>query len=268
MKVRIDSATTIRSGVITSRTETASRSRRRSCIATRFATRPWTSPMTSSSGSRRSRNARASGRAAASSCVSRPTSLPSHQRAASGNESSRSVSPVGRAVDDDHVPLARLDVALEAQQAEQLVAAGRHGQLLGRDPLHAALDEHLPEPALHGRPVLLELDLRGDLLGPQVGRQLAGLVADGRLEHVGERVRRIGREHDRAQPGGGAAAGGGGGDGRLADAALARVEDRARGHRRPRAYFAPRLRFALSTSTGASTLAALPARSVASTRTR
>ena len=155
--------------------------------------------MTSSSGSRRSRNARASGRAAASSCVSRPTSFPSHQRAASGNESSRSVSPVGRAVDDDHVPLARLDVALEPQQAEQLVAAGRDGQLLGGDPLHAALDQHLPEPALHRGPVPLELDLRGHLLRPQVRRQLGRLVADRRLEHVGERVRRIGGEHDRAQ---------------------------------------------------------------------
>ncbi len=38
---------------------------------------------------------RASGRAAASSARSRPSTLSSHHRAASGNESSRSVSPVG-----------------------------------------------------------------------------------------------------------------------------------------------------------------------------
>ena len=95
MKVRIASATTIRSGVITSRSETALRSRRISCIATRLSTSRCTSPITRSSGSFRSRKASASGRAAASSCVSRPVSLPSHQRAASGNDSSRSVSPVG-----------------------------------------------------------------------------------------------------------------------------------------------------------------------------
>ena len=95
MNVRIASATTIRSGVITSRTDTARG--RGGCRASRRAWRRarWTSSSTSSSGSRRSRNARANGRAAASSCVSRPTSFPSHQRAASGNDSSRSVSPVG-----------------------------------------------------------------------------------------------------------------------------------------------------------------------------
>ena len=127
--------------------------------------------MTSSSGSRRSRNARASGRAAASSCVSRPKSLPSHQRAASGNDSSRSVSPVGAqsTTITSHSPSSTC--ALESQQAEQLVAAGRHGELLGGDPLHAALDEHLPEPALDRRPVALELLLGGDLLGPQVRRR-------------------------------------------------------------------------------------------------
>ena len=162
-----------------------------------------------------------------------------------------------RAVDDDHVPLALLDVALEPQQAEQLVAAGRHGQLLGRDPLHAALDQHLPEPALHRRPVALELLLRRDLLRPQVRRQLGRLAPDRRLEHVGERVGGIGGQHDRAQPGGGAAAGGGGGDRRLADAALARVEDRARGHRAAPQPTSLR-RFGLSTST-----ALLDARGVA-----
>ena len=95
MKVRIASATTIRSGVITRRIEAREASRSSSCIATRLATSRWISPTTRSSGSERSRNVRASGRAAASSAFSRPSTLSSHQRAASGNESSRSVSPVG-----------------------------------------------------------------------------------------------------------------------------------------------------------------------------
>ena len=74
---------------------TRSASRSSSCIAIRLRTSRWTSSITRSSGSERSRNARASGRAADSSALSRPSTRSSHQRAASGNESSRSVSPVG-----------------------------------------------------------------------------------------------------------------------------------------------------------------------------
>jgi hypothetical protein len=95
VNVRIASATTIRSGVITSRRLTWRESRSSSCMSIRLWTSPWTSATTRSSGSWRSRNARASGRAAESSAVSRPSTLSSHQRAASGNDSSRSVSPVG-----------------------------------------------------------------------------------------------------------------------------------------------------------------------------
>ena len=172
MNVRIASATTIRSGVITSRTDACSRSRRMSCSSTSDATSPLTSASTSSSGSRRSRNARANGRAAASSCVSRPASLPSHQRAASGNDSSRSVSPVGAQSTTITSQRALLDVVADPQQAEQLVAAGRDGQLLGRDPLDPALDQHRAEPRLHGGPVALQLVLRGHLLRPQLLRDL------------------------------------------------------------------------------------------------
>ena len=95
MNVRIASATTMRSGVITRRIEARRASRSSSCIATRFAISAWISANAFSSGSVRSRNVRANGRAAASSACSRPNTLSSHQRAASGKESSRSVSPVG-----------------------------------------------------------------------------------------------------------------------------------------------------------------------------
>src|SRR6185503_5640463 len=61
---------------------------------------------------------------------------------------------------DDHDVEARvLVMALDLQQAEELVHAGRHGQLLGRDAVDPALDEHLAEPLLHGAPVALELVL-------------------------------------------------------------------------------------------------------------
>ena len=89
------SATTIRSGVITSRIDTRAASRSSSCIATRLPTSFCTSATTFSSGSCTSRNMRASGRAALSIDCSLPSTLSSHQRAASGKLSSRSVSPVG-----------------------------------------------------------------------------------------------------------------------------------------------------------------------------
>ena len=177
-------------------------------------------------GSERSRNARASGRAAASSAFSRPRTRSSHQRAASGNESSRSVSPVGAQSTTivSHSP--RLGVALELEQAEQLVRAGRHGQLLGGDPLDAALGEQRAEPLLHGRPVALDLLLRLHLLRPHAAgrprsaRRPTGACSDSASECAGSvestSVRGAGR---------GAAAGGGGGDRRLPHAALARVED-------------------------------------------
>ena len=120
---------------------------------------------------------RAIGRAAARICCSYGKTLSIHQRATSGNDSSRSVSPVGRAVDDDRVPLAGLVVGLQAQQREQLVHPRRHGQLLGRDPVHAALDEQLAEPLLHAGPVALHLLLGLDLLAPEVVAHLGRLAA-------------------------------------------------------------------------------------------
>ena len=83
-----------------------------------------------------------------------------------------------RAVDDDHVPVAGLVVGLEREQAEQLVAARRHGQLLGGDPVDAALHQHAAEPALHARPVALELVLGLDLLGEQAAADVGRAAAD------------------------------------------------------------------------------------------
>src|SRR5881397_2923119 len=69
-----------------------------------------------------------------------------------------------RAVDHDHVVATLGVVALEGEQREQLVHAGRDGQLLGRDAVDAARDEQLAEPVLHRRPVALELLLGLHLL--------------------------------------------------------------------------------------------------------
>ena len=91
----------------------------------------------------------------------------SHHRATSGNESSRSVSPVGAQSTTTTSKASLVVVALELEQAEELVHPGRHGELLGRDAVHAALDE---QPASQSRTrdqLALELLLGGDLLRPQ-----------------------------------------------------------------------------------------------------
>ena len=85
----------------------------------------------------------------------------------------------------------------------------------------------LHEPVLDGGPVLLHLALGVDLLSPEPLRDLGGGGTERHPERVAEAVRGVGGEHDRAQAAGGAAAGRRGRDARLADPALARVEDRA-----------------------------------------
>ena len=190
--------------------------------------------MTSSSGSRRSRNARASGRAAASSCVSRPISLPSHQRAASGKESSRSVSPVGAQSTTITSQSPSSTWRLSRSRLNSSSPPGgtvSSSAAIRSTPRSTSTWPSQPCTADQWRSSSSCAETCcAQRLRPDLGR----LAAHRQLEHVGERVRGIGGEHDRAQPCGGAAAGGGGGDRRLADAALARVEDRARGHRRPR----------------------------------
>ena len=147
-----------------------------------------------------SSNVRAIGRAAARIWRSHGNTFSSHQRGDVGERQQPQRLAGRRAVDDDRVALAGLVVALELQQREQLVHAGRHGQLLGRDPVDAALGEQLAEPLLHRRPVALHLLLGLDLLGPQaVGRPASARRRQLGLERVGEAVRRVGREHERAR---------------------------------------------------------------------
>ena len=96
MNVRRASSTARRSGVMTRRTDTRSASRSTSPISSTPRTTPVTSAIASSSGSATSSTARENGRAALSaprSCAG--TTRSSHQRATSGSESSRRVSPVG-----------------------------------------------------------------------------------------------------------------------------------------------------------------------------
>ena len=200
-------------------------------MATRLRVRRSTSSKTASLGSGTSNRPRAIGRAADITRRSHEKTFSSHQLATSGNDSSRSVSPVGAQSTTIASNSRVLVVALDLEQREQLVHPGRHGQLLGRDAVHAALGEQVAEPLLHGVPVALHLLLGLHLLAPnRFGPIGVGSPPELRLERVGERVGRVRREHHGAQAGVRAAAGGGGGHARLADAALARVEDGPRGH--------------------------------------
>ena len=70
-------------------------------------------------------------------------------------------------------------VALDLQQAEQLVEAGRDRELLGADAVHAALEQQLAQPVLDRGPVALHLVLRRHLLGPQALAHLRRLAAHG-----------------------------------------------------------------------------------------
>ena len=110
---------------------------------------------------------------------------------------------------------------------------GRDRQLLGGDAVDAALDEQLAEPVLHAPPVALHLLLGLDLLAPQAvaDRRRLGAELGARATPTGCAP---GRWRARASAGPRAAqrARRGGGDRGLADAALARVEDRARRHER------------------------------------
>ena len=85
----------MRSGFITRRIDVQERSRRIAFIETRLRTRRWTSSITASLGSGMSRNERAIGRATATSRRSQGKTFSSHHVQTSGNDSSRSVSPVG-----------------------------------------------------------------------------------------------------------------------------------------------------------------------------
>ena len=136
------------------------------------------------------------------------------------------------AVDDQGVEAPALGVALDLKQREELVHAGRDGQLLGADLLDPAARQELRHPVLNRGPVGLHLELGPHLLPPEMGAGRGRLRPQLDLERVGEAVRRVGRDHHRAQSGPRAPPRGCGGDAGLAYAALARVEDRpGRGHR-------------------------------------
>jgi hypothetical protein len=127
----------------------------------------------------------------------------------------------GRAVDDEQVVLAALDVGLHVDQREDLVQARDHRELLRLDRLDPGPVHHLDEVVLDLAPVGLQPALRVDLLGPQVLGDRGRVLADLQVERVRQRVGRIRAHDERPVTGGGRSNGGGRRDRRLAHAALA-----------------------------------------------
>ncbi len=127
----------------------------------------------------------------------------------------------GRAVDHQGVPVARLGEGLDVAEGEDLVEPGHDGQLLGLDGVDAGPVEHVDEPALDLVPGLLHAGLGVELEAAQALGDRCGGVPQLDAEAVGQRVGRIGRQHQGAVPGVGAGQRGGGGHRGLAHAALA-----------------------------------------------
>ena len=154
MKVRCASFTTIRSAFITRRIEARSRSRRISFIATRFADQAVDLAEDVLVGQldveERLRDRARGGDHLA---LDREDLLQPPLRDLGEREQPQRLAR-RRAVHDHDVVVARGVVALDLQQAEQLVHARRHGQLLGRDVHHAAVGEQARQPALDLPPVV------------------------------------------------------------------------------------------------------------------
>ena len=146
-------------------------------MAIRLRTRRCTSSRTASPGSETSSMARASGRDRGHELGRLREDLlqPPARDVGEGQQAQRLAR---RGAVDDHAAEAPvLVVALDLQQAEELVEAGRNRELLGADAVHAALEQQLAQPVLHRGPVALHLVLRRHLLGPQALADLRRLAA-------------------------------------------------------------------------------------------
>jgi hypothetical protein len=104
--------------------------------------------------------------------------------------------PRRRAVHDDDVELGLGDLASELEQREDLLRPRQDGELLRLERVDSSLLEHLAQVVLHLPPAGLERTLGVDLLPVQPGIDLAGPVAQRYVERVGQRVRRVGGDHE------------------------------------------------------------------------
>ncbi len=137
----------------------------------------------------------------------------------------------GRAVDDDDVPLVGEGVQPQLEQGQHLLGTGDDRELLRGDRVHARDVQHRQEVALDLGPGLLEAQLGVDLVHEEPLGDLLRLRAHLSTERVGQRVRRVGGQHQGPVTGRRGQGRGAGGHGGLAHPALAGEEhDARRGH--------------------------------------
>ena len=236
MNVRRASSTARRSGVMTRRTDTRSASRSTSPISSTPRTTPVTSAIASSSGSATSSTARENGRAALSaprSCAG--TTRSSHQRATSGSESSRRVSPVGA---QSTTTTSNSSLSAWRRSRSRASSSSRPGGTVISSAVIRSAPRRRSCAESQSR---TEAQLRSisacawTCSAHSRSPACVGLLADLDVEHVGQRVRGIGGEDE------------GPGAGRrraprrrrrhrgLADAALPGVQHDARAHGEGRA---------------------------------
>ena len=104
----------------------------------------------------------------------------------SGSDRNRIVSAVGAQSTTTHVPLARRGVRLDVAQAEHLVEAREHRELLGLDRVEPGPVEHLHQIRLDLAPRLLHALLRVELLTGEARRRCGvGIGAELDPERVG-----------------------------------------------------------------------------------
>ena len=115
-------------------------------------------------------------------------------------------------------------MVLDVGQGEDLLESRHDGELLRLQRVHPGPVEHGHQPLLDVGPDLGEALGGLELLTGQIVRDRRGPRAEGVLEGVGQRVRGVRRQDERARPGIGAPQRRRRRDRRLADTALAREE--------------------------------------------
>ncbi len=133
----------------------------------------------------------------------------------------------GRGIDNDYLEIALLRVAVDVDEADDLVHAGDEGQLFGQHRVHATLAQQPAHRLLQFAPAAAHLIENVDFLRPQVRRDFAWLGSERTIKTVRQAVRQVGADDKRAFARHGRANGGSGGNGRLPHSALAKIEDNA-----------------------------------------
>ena len=207
-------------------------------MAMRLRTRRWTSSRTASPGSETSSIARASGRAAAMSCGDCGKTFCSHQRATSGKDSSRSVSPVGA---QSTMTQPKRPSSWWRLICSRLKSSSRPGGTVSSSALMRSTprsSSSSPSQSWTAAQLRSISSCADTCWAHRRSPTCVGSPPTGGLQRVGQRVRGVGREHDGVDPARGDAPRRGSGDRGLADPALARVEDRPGRHGDASAYSA------------------------------